>query len=118
MTGEAAVLIGCPNTLAGHDITARLAPFQSDGRRNTQDKVSALMDEAANQAKINITGGKAPQNPSGVARKPFLLPIKVSSYTSTCVCVGVLGGGGGYPPRSLLLIMALEPRKRGPCWVK
>lgn len=38
-----------------------------------------------------------------------------------CACVrsgGGGGGGGGDPPRSLLFIMALEPRRRGPCWVK
>lgn len=33
------------------------------------------------------------------------------------VCVRS-GGGGGDSPRSLLFIMALEPRRRGPCWVK
>lgn len=54
------------------------------------------MDETATDAKINFTGGKAPQNPTGITRKPFLLPIKVSSCT--CVCVG-----GGLPTQVVVV---------------
>lgn len=40
-------------------------------------------------------------------------------FMYVCVCEeGGRGRGRGDPPRSLLFIMALEPRRRGPCWVK